>query len=75
MPRDRDSSGDRSRSQRNKKYRKSSSESEHSVKRKHFKFEKKSREPPAKLEYDYNAKSDIKNHIRYDNVKIRHKSD
>jgi len=73
MPRD-NSSKSRSRSKRKHESR-YSSDSSRSQKRRTVKVDKKDKEIAAKTTYDYNSLSDIKNHILYENIKIRHKSD
>jgi hypothetical protein len=65
----------RSRDAKRKHYRRSSSGSESSVRRKHNSDEKKDKGYYPKASFSFKNKSDIKHHIVYENIKIRHKSD
>ena len=79
MPRNsKNSSASRSRSRdvKHKHYRRNSSESESSVRRKrNHSVEKKDKGYHSKTSFSFKNKSDIKHHIVYENIKIRHKGD
>lgn len=74
MPRD-NSSKSRSRSpKRGRRYDKDSSESDRANRRK-TKYDRTDKESSKKNKYDIDAKSDIKNHFRYDNIPINSRRD